>query len=564
MTKEELIKYFKFEDMIHHSPNSEPFVILGGYETWTHLKLKDIGLDSEFIGYRSFMINIEDRVEAFNSLDYSDISSFETGYFDEDSSGRRKYITGESWEHHTGLTVEPLYINRQWPGLDLFSYDPSQRMVLYLNLMNNGDEWTDPYKHECVMRHVNKEEEIDGAKHRVRRIEIKIDYLKDYLAARGAGLFIARYARRTVLFELPEQVPMKSEYMDIPNGIWSFLSSNDHPALTRIAPWKTLGESEIRQKFWIEPFPQPRRWDARKRSEFEGGVVYTLYDGTKEKYNVEKEHKEDYFKLISFNPRIMEIFLSRPHFDYEEYSRETMGLNFPNGETLHVGINPSGQIQAWWGQVAKISKEYQELLAPYSEPWKEKLDATHDYIRVTIHGNWPETKPLKKTLQDLKTEINKYFLSKIGETFFNQDSSIKDLKRVYEPYEVELYHLLDIMAQLDKWLFSEKRPNRIIEYYKLDKEVDDKSSLSKIKSLVSLKLLLKKFFGHEEAENRTRVLKTIKDLRHCKAHFKDLSKVLRKYDLEDESPREIYRIQMSDLEEFLQWLNQLCRDDRFS
>jgi hypothetical protein len=251
-------------------------------------------------------------------------------------------------------------------------------------------------------------------------------------------------------------------------------------------------------------------------------VVYTLYDGTKEKYNVEKEHKEDYFKLISFNPRIMEIFLSRPHFDYEEYSRETMGLNFPNGETLHVGINPSGQIQAWWGQVAKISKEYQELLAPYSEPWKEKLDATHDYIRVTIHGNWPETKPLKKTLQDLKTEINKYFLSKIGETFFNQDSSIKDLKRVYEPYEVELYHLLDIMAQLDKWLFSEKRPNRIIEYYKLDKEVDDKSSLSKIKSLVSLKLLLKKFFGHEEAENRTRVLKTIKDLRHCKAHFKEL------------------------------------------
>jgi hypothetical protein len=563
MTKEELIKYFKFEDMTHQNPNSEPFVILGGYETWTPLKLKNIGLDSELIDYRSFMINVEDKEAAFNSLDYSDMHSFQTGYFDEDSSGRRKYITGESWEHHTGLTVEPLYINRQWSGLKLFSYEPSQRMVLYLNLMNNGNEWTDPYKHECVIRYVNREEEIEGTKHKVKRIEIKIDYLKDYLAARGAGLFITRFARRSVLFESPDQIPMKSEYMDIPNGTWNFLSTNDNPALRMIAPGKTLGDSEIRQKFWIEPFPQPRRWDACKRSEFEGGVVYTLHDGTKGEYNVEKGHEEDYFKLISFNPRIMEIFLCRPHFDYEEYSRETIGLSFPNGETLHVGINPSGQIQVWWGQIAKLSKEYQELLAPNSESWKERLYATHDYIRVTIHGNFPETKPLRKTLQDLKTEINKYFLSKAGDTFFNQDSSDRDLKRVYEPYEVEPYQVLDIMEQIDKWLFSEKRPDRIIEYFNLAEEIDDKNSLPKIKSLVSLTLLLKKYFGEQEAESRTKVLKTIKELRQCKAHFKDLSKVLRKYNLEDKSPIEIYRMQMLALEELLQWLNQFCNNDRF-
>lgn len=564
MTKEKLIKYLKFEDMIHHNPNSEPFVILGGYEAWTPSKLKDIGLDSEFISYRSFMINVEDRAEAFNCLDYSDISSFETGYFDEDSSGKRKYITGESWEHHTGLTVEPLYVNRQWSGLNLFSYEPSQRMILYLNLMNNCDEWTDPYKHECVIRYINKEEEIEDTKHKVKRIDIKIDYLKDYLAARGSGLFITRFARRIILFESPKQIPMKSEYIDIHNGNRSFLSTNDNTALSMIAPGKILGDSEIRQKFWIEPFPQPRRWDACKRAEFEGGIVYTLNDGTKGKYNVEKGHEEDYFKLISFNPRIIEIFLSRPHFDYEEYSRETMGLRFPNGETLHVGINPSGQIQAWWGQIAKLSKEYQELLAPHSESWKKKLDATHDYIRVTIHGNFPETKPLRKMLQDLKTEINNYFLTKTGDTFFNQDSSVKDLKRVYEPYEVEPYQLLDTMEQLDKWLFSEKRPDRIIEYYKIDEVIEDKNTLSKIKSLVSLNLLLKKYFGEQEAESRTRVLKTIKELRQCKAHFKDLSKVLRKYNLEDQSPREIYRIQMSALEDLLQWLSRLCKDDRFS
>lgn len=564
MTKDKLIKYFRFEDLVNHDPNSEPFIILSGYETYTPLKLKGIGLDSELIGYRSFMINVENKEDAFNNLDYSDMHSFETGYFDEDDSGKRKYITGESWEHHAGLIVEPLYVKRQWSGLDISFYEPSQTMVLYLNVMNNGDQWIDPYRQECVIRRVNKKESIEGNKRSIKRIEIKLEYLKDYLAARGSGLFIVRYARRMLLFKSLEDIPLKTEYVDIPNGTWSFISSIDNAAFGMIAPGKILGESEIRQNFWIEPFPQPKRWDANKGTEFKGGVVFTLHDGTKGEYNTEKGHEGDYFKLISFNTRIMEIFLNRLHFDYEEYSRETMGLKFPDGESLHVAINPSGQIQAWWGQIAKLSKEYQELLAPYSEPWKEKLNNKHDYIRVTIYGQFPESKPLRNTLEYLKKEINEYFMLKVGETFFNQDSSLKDLRRVYEPYEVEPYQLLDMMEQFDKWLMSENRPDKIIDRFKLGEEIDDKNKLSKIKSLVSLTLLLKKYFGDKEAENATKVLRAIKDLRHCKAHFKDLSKTLSKYDFNDKSPREIFRIQVSDLEKLLQWLSQLCKDDKFS
>jgi hypothetical protein len=564
MTKDELINYFRFEDIIYHDPNSEPFVTLSGYETWTPLKLRDMGLDSELIGYRSFMINLENKEDAFNGLDYSDMNSFATGYFDEDASGKRKYITGESWEHHAGLIVEPLYVKRQWTGLDISFYEPSQAMILYLNLFNNNDEWIDPYKQECVIRHVNKEETIEGAKHMIRRIEIKTEYLKDYLAARESGLFISRYARRTVLFKSPEEVPMKSEYLDIANGNWSFLSSINNASFGMIAPGKILGESEIRQKFWIEPFPQPKRWDANKGTEFKGGVLFTLHDGRKGEYNTEKGHQGDYFKLISFNPRIMEIFLNRLHFDYEEYSRETMGLKFPNGESLHVAINPSGQIQAWWGQIAKLSMDYQELLSPYSEPWKEKLNDKHDYIRVTIYGHFPESKPLRKSLEDIKKQINEYFMLKVGETFFNQDSSLKDLRRVYEPYEVEPYQLLDIMEQLDKWLMSEKRPDKIIEHFNLGEVIDDINKLSEIKSLVSLTLLLKKYLGEKEAEYATKVLRAIKDLRHCKAHFKDLSKTLIKYDLNDKSPKEIFRMQLTELEELLRWLSQLCTDNRFS
>lgn len=125
------------------------------------------------------------------------------------------------------------------------------------------------------------------------------------------------------------------------------------------------------------------------------------------------------------------------------------------------------------------------------------------------------------------------------------------------------YQLLDTMEQLDKWLFSEERPNKIIEYYSLSDEMDNKEDLAKIKSLVSLKLLLKKYFGKEESENRTLVLSKVKALRNCKAHYKDLLKTLKEFKLEDKSPREIYKKLIAELGDFLEWLYELCRGDAF-
>lgn len=76
--------------------------------------------------------------------------------------------------------------------------------------------------------------------------------------------------------------------------------------------------------------------------------------------------------------------------------------------------------------------------------------------------------------------------------------------------------------------------------------------------------MLNEYFGNEEAENRTKVLTIIKDLRTCKAHYKDLLKTLKKYNFDDKSPREIYKKLITELEDFLRWLCELCKVDRFA
>jgi hypothetical protein len=564
MDKEQLNKYLNFDDILNNDPISEPFVILSCSETYDPIETPKFGLDSEVIDIRSCMVNVNSKELAFKTLDFSHMYFNKIDYFEKDTSGKMKYVINESWEYFSGLTIEPLYIRRHWEGLKLSIYEPSQRMILYLNLFKNNKKWIDPYKEEEVIRIVKEEKSSNGLKHTIDKIEIKIDYLKDYLSARESGLFIAKYARRNFKYESPDQIPLEKKDKDIPNGTFIFNSSVDNPVLSMIANGNTMTQSELTQYFWINPLPKPRRWDARNRSEFEGDVIFTLHDGERRTYNVEAKHEKDYFELLSFSPRLIDIFINQPNHDYEEYSKETLGLKFPNGESLHVAINPSGQIQAWWGQVAKLSKEHQQKLALFSEPWLNKLNSHHDYIRTTIYGESPQTIPFKKIIQEYKNEINNYFLSIFNETFFNEDSSIKDLKRVFEPYESDPNQLLDIMEYLDKWLLSEKRPYRIIEHYRLNELIDNKNDLSKIKSLVSLKLLIKKYFGNDEAENKTTVLKLIKELRNCKAHVKDLSKIYEKYNLKNKSSREIYKSITTDLEEFLKWLFELCKASIFS
>lgn len=566
MDKEATIKYLNFEGEVNKNPGSEPFVPLVSYESWRSLEPGRSGLHDEILNFRSFMVSVNDKDLAMKNLKYDHMYFDGMGHFEEGDKGKKNYVTGESWDHFGEFIVEPLYIYRYWEGLSLSICEPSQRVVHYFNLLNqdNINEWIDPYNEQTVIRILKEEDSSEYVKHELNKLEIKIDYLKDYLSARGSGLIISKFARRAFLFDAPDDVPLKKSEKEVKNGTLWFSCTSDKTLMSQIAEGKSLGQAELHEIFWTDPYNEPRRWDAQHASEFEGGVTFTLSDGEKKEYNTKKGHGDDYFTLISFNPRIMSIFLNVLNYDYEEYSRETLGLYFPKGSKLHVAINPSGQIQAWWGQIAKLSKEYQEQISSFSEPSLNKLGSDHDYIRTTIAGNFPQTYPLRNKLEELKSDINKYFLSKFEESFFNKDSSVEDLKKVYAPYETDYHQLLDIMEQLDQWLLSESRPGKIIDYYNFAEQIDDINQLTKIKSLVSLKLLIKKYYDNEVAENKTEVLKLIKDLRICKAHFKDFSKILDKYKLTGKTPQEIYKKVISDLEEFLEWFSGLCQEDFFA
>lgn len=408
MDQKAAISFLTFEDVINSDPNIEPYVILEGSESTQPDTYKQLAMYAKVTRISTIMISQDLKDRAMDEIQHYSLPTFSNGSFEHPEEGKWIYNTDESWEYNEGLEIEPLLVNRYWPGLGISFIEPTQRLILYLNLLKKDNSWIDPYNEEVIIDVETENKNEDEVSYRIEKIKIKIDYLKDYLAARNSGLLFIKFSLRGLIFSDESEIPDLENTEEVPNGRWNFYSSK-YLAKKDNNHW---AEAELRQNFWIEPYNEPRRDDAHPRGEFVGGVKFVSKDGHEEEYDADAGHKGGYFELISFKPELMEVFTSRNNFDYEDYTKETLGLIFPNGESLTVGINPSGQIQSFWGPIAKLSKKYQQILARYSEPWKEKIPEDHEYWRTNIHGKFPITKPTKTTIQEKKTNVNQYFNDK--------------------------------------------------------------------------------------------------------------------------------------------------------
>ncbi|HET7289739.1 MAG TPA: hypothetical protein VFJ67_04800, partial [Thermodesulfobacteriota bacterium] len=282
MRREQIIEFLNFDDLVNRHPKDEPYVVLIGYESFQPTEYEEVALYSHSVHFNSLMISTDSKERALNEIDYHLVFASEGGYFEQAPSGEMIYNLNESWDYVDGLTVEPLILDRHWPGLGIQFYEPTQRMILYLGALNKNGDWINPYTEDVIIRSMQKNELLNEVRHSINRIEIKVDYLKDYLAARKSGLLIAKYSSRVLMFQSTDQIPILDSSKEVPHGRWNYHYVNEDSK----SPKELWAEAELRQKFWIDPLPEPRHEGAHPRGEFVGGVKFTLQDGTKEEYDV--------------------------------------------------------------------------------------------------------------------------------------------------------------------------------------------------------------------------------------------------------------------------------------
>lgn len=347
-------------------------------------RFPEIGYVEETLAVGSAVISNDNREKA-EELGWSDWSQNNT-IPDVNDNGR--YIEADSFydrpEGRLGFKlVLSQYINAAHPRQVCIHQD----FIMAYGLIEEGDYWLRPNEgYEKVIRLSR------GDEGQVKLVEVRAEYLKDYLAARNSALRLYYYRqRRAVLefdpkFDWPEDRFLVSDVNDqlevrcieidasgdVPGATWAMFkawrtdvdpdeevpdfSDNDDEATATESTEGVRGDvgdrflvsGEMWRGEWIEPAAESCRigFDEPKETlmvQVDGGV----------RVDLETLNREEVGKYLWFRPGIVNELLSCRGGTMSWYSRDTGGISpSPEGQ-LHFGVNKLGLVNAYAYDVAR-------------------------------------------------------------------------------------------------------------------------------------------------------------------------------------------------------------------
>lgn len=519
---EQFSKFLLLDDIRDYQPDYDPYVYLARSCSKVHRIPPIEGEIKEYVGVKSYLVPPKFRRHCVGKVHFNSVHMEGCGYFERDGT----YVTGEQFESD-GVPFEIIVQDRSFEGLDLSYYEPSDRLVNYLELHRDDRRWINPYTTDVIIK---SGDGTRGWDPHDEFLAIRKSELTDYLSARKCGLLVTRYTERRLetpfdLLGLPK--PFSSKKTKHGHETWIV----DESPLT---PGLRMYFSRLWESFWITPASKPRRWDAQPPSEFKDGVAFVMEDGETSTFGAGRDR---YFEVISFRASVLRSFSAMPKNQLLWSCLTCCDLRYADAYALPGCINSEGQFQSFFGLVAKLHLEKQRHLSGYSEPLKAK--PSYEYIRANIHAEWPETRPLAWTLSGALREVNSPWNERFGETLL-LTAAEDEVPDILGPVTRDFDELADVMLELQKALIPERNIKAIKSAIELSELTESAQVYSDMRSIAYMRLLFKHFSDHSQDADTADVLGTINDLRNCKGHAKDIGTVLERHQLDKVSPRFAY------------------------
>lgn len=530
----EFLDTLLLRDIKQHNPLYNSKIYLGRSYANKILNEETQTILNEFIGIDSYLVSTTKKEDAINKFSFGDFLNAGSTGFEEDES----YSTGETFSKDE-IILEIITNDRSFPPLEMSYYEPTDRLIKYLNLHRLDNNWINPYTQEVIL---TKKGESRGTKPHDTYLSIRKSELKDYLAARKSGLLILRYSERMLETE--------NELIGLPDPFYNVVKDNSRQSfIVDKSPFdskKNIYFSRLWESFWLDQASHPRRWDVLSGDEFQNGVQFTLDDGEITTYLDGNEDR--YFKILSFNPGLFINIRLKPNHKVNFHCLTNFSIIFSDGESLECCINKSGQLQSFFGQVVKLSADKQRYLSGFSEPQKERPSI--EFIRVYLEGKWPLTSPFNLTLSQCLNSVNKPWIDKYGIALLlsPEEREISNLINI-GPVSNDISELIDIMLEFQKIIIPEYDITKIKSQIDLSSQADNVDNYNKMKSIGYMQLLFNKESSSSQVESY--ILRVINELRNCKGHPIKTDDILNKYDFSGKSSREIFYFILSEFCGFL-------------
>lgn len=498
------------------------------------------GYKEEFFGAGSVCIPIDDFDKASN-LSWMDvgISRVTKSYIDENM-----YFQGDLLNsNYYGISGFFPVLIQEVAAYPNHIWHVHQDIIIALDLVKENDSWIAP--NEDFIEVIKLTKDDSGLP---KKIEIRNDFLKDYLCARGMGLFITTYRNR-------DQIISQSPDFNWDNGSQEITNEQFRWA-GRISPihqgGEPFGESMLvihssRTDVDLEddvptmgiPSDENIEYDSWGKK-FEGTKLFRvsgelwknhlilpgeyseiikgdeclnppmfIVDASGKQEN--QKNLADGGKWLWFNPQVINELLNKRGFALEWYTRETGAIISPSHDYVTFGINSIGLINAYSKDIAFLPVWQQKIWTGYNVRPEGKI--SYELYQSQVKAEPAETQAPEAYIGKGLNLLNDLFIRKYGFLLFNYhqdtDNILKKIHRFRSYNEDGFFSLAKDIARLTADSINSKDLNSNIAH---------KEKLGSIKSLEYF-IGEKANLSLEEQRKISRALVGIYELRHMEAHL---------------------------------------------
>lgn len=364
-----------------------------------------VGYISEFFGCGSVAFPPQYR-EIAERLDWSDIGIGRNVQPYAYRDGNYSPIDQFQYNDKDPIGVQLVFEHPQPVlGGSLWILNPD--LIVALRLIKDGNNWVRPEEDFCIVAR-----EVLNEKGHHTLIEIKREFLIDYLAARNLSLRLSYYRQRVENVTTLED----SEYTKLVNvdeereggrftllirslenvygGSWSSMrvwrtdidENEDAPVMELESDENTSFENShgyiggykgvrVEGEFWRNEWIEHQRCSLRVRGDTNKNLPQFIVETDGTRIPSANLCNEDIGRWLWFHPAVVNELLSRRGFSLEWYTSETGGIRSTSGYVTHFGINPLDLITVYAYDIARLSPWEQNIWAAHNTPPDGKVSS---------------------------------------------------------------------------------------------------------------------------------------------------------------------------------------------
>ncbi|HZL59176.1 MAG TPA: hypothetical protein VFC38_05705 [Stellaceae bacterium] len=343
--------------------------------------------------------------------------------------------------------------------------DPSewhlnQDLVFALGLMREGDDWVRPSEDYCIVARLLRD---SGA--RPVAIEIRNEYLRDYLCARNMFLRMSLYRSRDVIVEdvaevgspKEENVKSESDRFELRNtpiiegghlgdggyAVFNVSRTDVDPdedvprpgpetdSNTASRSWKGKHEGRplfrIMGELWRDEEIEPGEHSYRIRGDnIPSGIQY-IVDATGTRLRSEDLQDEDDPRWLWFRPEVVPALTKHRGGRLRWYTNDTGGVSCSSNDLTHFGLNGASLVTVYAPDIAKLPLWQQRIWSGYNVA--PEGGVSKELLSAQMATKVAETTAPEDALPQVLAELDGLFQESIGTPLFRSHTATAELMK---------------------------------------------------------------------------------------------------------------------------------------